>query len=486
MEPLPRIVRPLFFHSRFFFCLLPTFSPPPKLRLSSNLSPLPSPSASAAALRLRRRLSPSPLPFASAMARKTRSGARSSGCIEDPVLPQSRLNKKSLSILKKGLVPTGRRGETVVRLATYPPAPEANETVIFASFIAAGLLPPFSAFFLAVLEDFGVQLLHLSPNSIVILAVFAHLCEMFVGVMPSVPLFRHYFVLQPAARDQAIGSCCFRLRDGLAEEYIPHVLRNKWDEWRSNWCYVAVDPHARLALPTGPPAPDKGRWERPPADEDDLVGALVRISDLRDHGLTASMVLGDYLRRRLAPLRDRGRAAWMYTGDMDFGRTQTGADSNLLSGVLDTMMKVLLGSKPGVYHLPRPDLALCDNATRDDIIAMLPEFDAWGVRRGSPGRARRQLNIPETGGLGGRSAAASPGIRGADEDPQVRKGKRPERSPSPVSISSSDSPPGPPPPGAGGSSSGQRRPATTPSPTGARPGIGVRPTQWRFSGPKAP
>ena len=102
----------------------------------------------------------------------------------------------------------------------------------------------------------------------------------------------------------------------------------------------------------------------------------MRITELRDYGLTASMVLGDYLRRRLAPLRDRGRAAWMYTGDTDFGRTQIGADSNLSPNVVDTMVKVLLGSKHDAYHLSRPDLALCDNAARGDIIAMFPEFDA--------------------------------------------------------------------------------------------------------------
>ena len=133
------------------------------------------------------------------MARKTRSGAQPSERVErveEGVIPRSRLNETGLTILKKTLVPAGRRGETVVRLATHPPDPDANETVIFASFITAGLLPLFSAFFLAVLEDFGVQLLHLSPNSVVILAIFAHLCEMFVGVMPSVTLFRHYFVLR--------------------------------------------------------------------------------------------------------------------------------------------------------------------------------------------------------------------------------------------------------------------------------------------------
>ena len=50
-------------------------------------------------------------------------------------------------------------------------------------------------FFLQVLETYGIQLVHLSPNSVVVLAVFAHLCKMFMGVAPSATLLRHFFVL---------------------------------------------------------------------------------------------------------------------------------------------------------------------------------------------------------------------------------------------------------------------------------------------------
>ena len=50
--------------------------------------------------------------------------------------------------------------------------------VIFVSFVVAGLVPPFSTFFLQVLDMFSVQLAHLSLNSVVILAIFAHIYEM--------------------------------------------------------------------------------------------------------------------------------------------------------------------------------------------------------------------------------------------------------------------------------------------------------------------
>ena len=69
-----------------------------------------------------------------------------------------------------------------------------GEVVTFHDFSVMGMLPPFSDFFMAVLEAFGLHMLHLHPNADMILATFAHACEAFVGVMPSVALFRHFFM----------------------------------------------------------------------------------------------------------------------------------------------------------------------------------------------------------------------------------------------------------------------------------------------------
>lgn len=46
-----------------------------------------------------------------------------------------------------------------------------------------------------------------------------------------------------------------------------------------------------------------------------LGSVLIRISELWESGLTAPMVVADFVAQRLAPLRARGRPAWMYTGD---------------------------------------------------------------------------------------------------------------------------------------------------------------------------
>ena len=67
--------------------------------------------------------------------------------------------------------------------------------MLFISHISTSLGLPISSFFLLLLKDFGLQLQHLTPHSILLTAIFVHLCEMFVGVRPCVLLFRYFFQL---------------------------------------------------------------------------------------------------------------------------------------------------------------------------------------------------------------------------------------------------------------------------------------------------
>ena len=58
----------------------------------------------------------------------------------------------------------------------------AGEFVLFVSYLSCGLALPISPFFLLLLEEFGLQLQHRTPHSILQAAIFVHLFEMFVGV----------------------------------------------------------------------------------------------------------------------------------------------------------------------------------------------------------------------------------------------------------------------------------------------------------------
>ena len=106
---------------------------------------------------------------------------------------------------------TNEHGAMVLKLANnsfgsfYP---------IFMHTLYAGLVPPFSDFFLAVLECYQIQVLHLHPNSILILAIFAYLCEAYIGIPPSVDLFRSFYALRFTANKERAGCVSFCITDG--------------------------------------------------------------------------------------------------------------------------------------------------------------------------------------------------------------------------------------------------------------------------------
>jgi hypothetical protein len=53
----------------------------------------------------------------------------------------------------------------------------AGEFVLFTFYISCGLALPISPFFLLLLEEFGLQLQHLTPRCILQATIFVHLCE---------------------------------------------------------------------------------------------------------------------------------------------------------------------------------------------------------------------------------------------------------------------------------------------------------------------
>ena len=61
----------------------------------------------------------------------------------------------------------------------------AGEFVLFISHISTAVGLPVSSFLLLLLEDFSLQLQHLTPHSLLLTSIFVHLCEMFVGCGPA-------------------------------------------------------------------------------------------------------------------------------------------------------------------------------------------------------------------------------------------------------------------------------------------------------------
>jgi hypothetical protein len=103
-----------------------------------------------------------------------------------------------------------------------------GDFVFFAAYALVGLVPPPSSF-LALLEYYGLQLQHLSPNSIALVFIFIHLYEMYVGVRSSVRLFRCFFMLKATShRPPLIGSYYFQRRTQGHVCYIAPVSPGRW------------------------------------------------------------------------------------------------------------------------------------------------------------------------------------------------------------------------------------------------------------------
>jgi hypothetical protein len=73
------------------------------------------------------------------------------------------------------------------------PAPPEGYVVSFVAFYERGLGVPPSRFMRALPHYYGVELHHLTPNSISQTAIFAAVCEGYLGIEPHRKLWLHLF-----------------------------------------------------------------------------------------------------------------------------------------------------------------------------------------------------------------------------------------------------------------------------------------------------
>jgi hypothetical protein len=152
-----------------------------------------------------------------------------------------------------------------------------GDFVFFAAYALVGPVPPLSSF-LTLLEYYRLQLRHLSPNSIALVAIFIHLYEMYVGVRPSVRLFRRFFMLKAASlRPPLIGGHYFQRRTPSHACYITPISPGRWERWREDWMLVQADVHDWLTLPVGGPTLDRTEWGKDPGMEPGFDPVLDRI-----------------------------------------------------------------------------------------------------------------------------------------------------------------------------------------------------------------
>nr|ABF95743.1 retrotransposon protein, putative, unclassified [Oryza sativa Japonica Group] len=417
--------------------------------------------------------------------------ARGSALLDGSVLPPSRIVSERQAGLPRRFMPESATGREIVTLGEGRPAPDyPGRSVFFLPFAMAGLVPPFSSSFMDVLEFYDLQMAHLTPNAMMTLAIFAHLCEMFIGVRPSLRLFRWFFTVQSVSPPSVVGGCYFQPRGPVPNRYIPCALRKKWDDWKSDWFYTPLADEVRLRLPSQPPA-QASSWRAPVDLGDGYDAVLDRLAGLRSQGLTGAMVYGDYLRRRIAPLQRRARGAWEYTGSEDFMRTHQGVRWDWAPEDFKILVQRVLNlNSVEAALIPQGILPLCSDPDRASILTIMMAVGASEERApkghdGAGGSRRGEQSTPR-GGRASGSRDRGPG----SSRPADARGKRKQ----------GGTPPPSPPRGGGAARASSRRPegaAPTSQPEGERkkkrprkmgetePSRGnlISPPKWSFNRP---
>jgi hypothetical protein len=102
----------------------------------------------------------------------------------------------------------------------------------------------------ALLHYYKVELHHLAPNSISQAAIFAAVCEGYLGMDSHWNLWLHLFKAEHFAKKAGkrgvrravhAGSCTLQVRVGRGEQYIPAQLISSNSGWHDGWFYLRND-----------------------------------------------------------------------------------------------------------------------------------------------------------------------------------------------------------------------------------------------------
>ena len=223
-----------------------------------------------------------------------------------PALDSPNVSEASLARMRRMVAAQGIDGAKVFKVGSaHPEARGSTFYPLFVSAIAAGLVPPFSEFFLSVLRHYDLQALHLHPNSVLLLAIFAYYCEAHVGVQPLVALMRHYFSLRTSRGP--ISACASFVAYGGSNAISKPGKRI--EGFRSKWVMVdAGRIHPRLILPKEQPT-SSDDWSRAELVDPRAKPVLEKMdADLRPGNMAAAKLTGtsllrEFLEHQVAPLR---------------------------------------------------------------------------------------------------------------------------------------------------------------------------------------
>jgi hypothetical protein len=94
------------------------------------------------------------------------------------------LESDLLHLVETGVLPPKELCSWWIWHGVTVPTADTHEAIVFVPFLIWGLALPASPFFCDLLDFYDLNLTHLNPNSILQIAIFVHLFEDFLGILP--------------------------------------------------------------------------------------------------------------------------------------------------------------------------------------------------------------------------------------------------------------------------------------------------------------
>jgi hypothetical protein len=189
-------------------------------------------------------------------------------------------------------------------------------------FIIRGLALPASPFFRGLLDFYSLNITHLNPNFVLQIFVFVHLCKAFLGILPHFGLWKYLYHCRPemtGGQHQLVGGASLELHRGRKFEFLDIPLKDIIKGWRLEW--FTMENHNKSLPPRSGRQPDvrTPSWTEAPTDSElaESRVLLTEICALKYRGLTAEVVVADFVFKNIQPLKDRVYPAYLYTGIND-------------------------------------------------------------------------------------------------------------------------------------------------------------------------
>ncbi|KAK1609370.1 hypothetical protein QYE76_033043 [Lolium multiflorum] len=121
------------------------------------------------------------------------------------------------------------------------PTPPMRYRVSFVDHLIRGLSAPIHPFLRGLLFIYGLQLHHLTPNSILHISIFITLCEAFLGVQPNWALWKRIFCRRNGSPNVAYNIGGISVRPTV--DYFDVKLPDSVQGWRKKWLYIQEENH---------------------------------------------------------------------------------------------------------------------------------------------------------------------------------------------------------------------------------------------------